>query len=403
MPFIKISGLTTATAVSATNQFEINQNGASRSATVEQVATYTRGTALDTVVLAAGSAGAPALIPTGDTNTGIFFPTADTIAFSEGGVESMRIDSSARVGINTASPTAPLDVNGTVAITGTGRRITADFSNATPANRLAIQTNVANSNTNVPLLPNGTGTASSLQAYNSSDIANAGNFVLSISTAEARLSSGITGTGSYQPMTVYTGGSERMRIDTSGNVGIGNPSPTGKLDLYTNAATPVTINTGNSVNIWATGVDSSGNYSFYSNGVYNIIFSNSALERMRIDTNGNVGIGTSSPVNKLQVVGSFGRGAPVTKTGNFTLADTENWIICNGAGSITVTFPAASSWTGREVMIKTIAAQTVVSNASNVVPINSATAGTAILPATAGAWSTLVSNGTNWVIMQRGT
>jgi hypothetical protein len=128
--------------------------------------------------------------------------------------------------------------------------------------------------------------------------------------------------------------------------------------------------------------------------------SNTPTERMRITNAGNVGIGTSAPVNRLQVNGSFGRGAPVTKTGNFTLADNENWIICNGAGSITVTFPAASSWTGREVMIKTIAAQTVVSASSNVVPLAGGAAGTAILAASAGAWATLVSDGTNWIIMQ---
>jgi hypothetical protein len=51
-------------------------------------------------------------------------------------------------------------------------------------------------------------------------------------------------------------------------------------------------------------------------------------------------------------------------------------------------------------MIKTIAAFTVVSASSNVVPINTASAGTAILAATAGKWATLVSNGTNWVVMQ---
>jgi hypothetical protein len=45
----------------------------------------------------AGSAGAPAIYPTGDSNTGIFFPAADTIAFAEGGVEGMRIDSAGRV------------------------------------------------------------------------------------------------------------------------------------------------------------------------------------------------------------------------------------------------------------------------------------------------------------------
>jgi hypothetical protein len=47
----------------------------------------------------AGTAAAPAITTTGDTNTGMFFPAADTIAFAEGGAESMRIDSSGNVGI----------------------------------------------------------------------------------------------------------------------------------------------------------------------------------------------------------------------------------------------------------------------------------------------------------------
>lgn len=56
-----------------------------------------------------GSAATPAIRGT-DTNTGIFFPAADTIAFSEGGVESMRIDSSGNVGIGTSSPGTRLHV-----------------------------------------------------------------------------------------------------------------------------------------------------------------------------------------------------------------------------------------------------------------------------------------------------
>jgi hypothetical protein len=47
-----------------------------------------------TVQFAAGSASTPSITFTGDTNTGIFSPAADTIAFAEGGTESMRIDSS---------------------------------------------------------------------------------------------------------------------------------------------------------------------------------------------------------------------------------------------------------------------------------------------------------------------
>ena len=94
------------------------------------------------------------------------------------------------------------------------------------------------------------------------------------------------------------------------------------------------------------------------------------------------------------------RGAPATlKTAAFTVADNETHIICNGGASITVTLPSASLWAGREIYIKTIAAFTVVSASSNVKPIGSNTAGTAILAASAGAWALLVSDGTNWVVM----
>jgi hypothetical protein len=64
-----------------------------------------------------GSAATPAIRGT-DANTGIFFPAADTIAFSKGGVESMRITSAGDVGIGTASPAYKLDVSGTGRVTG---------------------------------------------------------------------------------------------------------------------------------------------------------------------------------------------------------------------------------------------------------------------------------------------
>ena len=68
------------------------------------------------VVVSAGSTSAPSISPTGDSNTGIFFPSADTIAIAEGGVEALRINSSGNLGIGTTNPTTTLQVNGTTKV-----------------------------------------------------------------------------------------------------------------------------------------------------------------------------------------------------------------------------------------------------------------------------------------------
>lgn len=93
--------------------------------------------------------------------------------------------------------------------------------------------------------------------------------------------------------------------------------------------------------------------------------------------------------------------APVTATSNYTVATTDTWIINNKTGSsLTVTLPAAASYTGRELTIQNYQAQTVISASSNVVYIGGGAAGTAILAASVGDSATLVSDGTNWVMMQ---
>lgn len=93
--------------------------------------------------------------------------------------------------------------------------------------------------------------------------------------------------------------------------------------------------------------------------------------------------------------------APVTKTADFTVAAGETWIINNKSGSTcTVTLPSASTSTGRTLTFQNYQAQLLVSASSNVVPLGGGAAGTAILDAVVGNWATMVSDGTNWVIMQ---
>jgi len=136
---------------------------------------------------------------------------------------------------------------GNLNFTGTGNRIIGDFDNATIASRVAFQTSTVNGNTSVAAIPNGTGTVSNLRAYNNSNIANSSFNTLSVEgTTDARFTSGIVGTGTYLPMTFYTGGSEQVRIDTAGNLGLGvTPSAwaSGVRAFQNGAGALYTINT----------------------------------------------------------------------------------------------------------------------------------------------------------------
>ena len=82
------------------------------------------------------------------------------------------------------------------------------------------------------------------------------------------------------------------------------------------------------------------------------------------------------------------------------------WVLGNGLrmplARTVVTLPAATDWPGRALHFKNTQAQALDSISSNVVPITGGAAGTGILGATSGAWATVVSDGTNWVIMAAG-
>ena len=109
------------------------------------------------------------------------------------------------------------------------------------------------------------------------------------------------------------GGTERMRIDSSGNVGIGTSSPSNTLTVNSGTSNVVAKfissdadaqihfednSTTDTVAIGATG----NNLEYRSDlGVHLFRAGNSAVERMRITNSGNVGIGTSSPEVKFHI------------------------------------------------------------------------------------------------------
>jgi len=106
-------------------------------ATTANTGAFTTLSATGVTTVQAGTNSAPAITTSGDTNTGIFFPAADTIAFTEGGVESMRITSTGTVAIGTTTtPAAKLWVeSGRVGLSNTyklgwhSNPAATDFSN----------------------------------------------------------------------------------------------------------------------------------------------------------------------------------------------------------------------------------------------------------------------------------
>jgi len=235
-------GTTTSTAATITTL--------TAGTTTSTAATITTGTiptlvATTLVTTGTGTAAAPAIVPTGDTNTGIFFPAADTVAFAEGGTEAMRIDSSGNVGIGTASPNSRLVV-----------------TSGTSPNRSQIIIGSAGLSENF---------------YDSN-------------THYFRDGS--------QPA------SERMRIDSSGNVGIGNTSPTGKLDVvggrsFFSAASEQYavaaryVSTGGPVYFGAASASATPDA---------VISAAGGATLMTLQNGGNVGIGTTTPSATLHSV-----------------------------------------------------------------------------------------------------
>jgi len=255
IPNTDISGLGTMSTQAASNVAITGGsiNGTTVGATTAAAGKFTTLEATGVTTVQAGTVSAPAITTSGDTNTGIYFPAADTIAFTEGGTESMRIDSSGN-----------LVVGGTQAL-------------ATSANRGNITIN---------------GSSTSILSFGSSNVLKA--YIYSDGT-NFDINNQAVGYMSFQ-----TSGTERMRITSAGNVGIGTSSP-----FSSGSYRSLTIqgaNTSNGGLVQLQNSDSSCQaYWFVTSSLSEFkTVTNHALalgtnntERMRIDTSGNLGLGVT--------------------------------------------------------------------------------------------------------------
>ena len=164
--------------------------------------------------------------------------------------------------------------------------------------------------------------------------------------------------------TYNSGLNEKMRITSAGNVGIGTTNPTYKLHTYgtnprvfiqdSSTGFPILQLNNNSGNFYMS-IDNSGGSAFgsaygrylYSEGAYPMIFVTNGAEQIRITSGGNVGIGTTSPGQKLQIEGSLlvNAGTSATAYRDIMLGGIGGWVTGESHGIDTVYNTASSPTT----------------------------------------------------------
>jgi trimeric autotransporter adhesin len=272
-------------------------------------ATFTSG------VIASGTATNPSLSFVSDPNTGIFSPGADQVAVATNGAGRLFVDASGRVGVGNA-PTSLLDVSST-----------SEFTLGFLARTSSTQTSIGNhpiatfANTSTAS-GNGIGAR-----FNIADTSGTDRVAAQIGAiATAKTASSVTADIYFAP-----GANERLRITSAGLVGIGSTAPGAQLQVNspspsrsysssvldfsnihlqgsstaatTSALTFTSSGSGGAAIGFSRGAGLDTEISFWTNSAAGS--ANTATERMRITSTGNVGIGTTAPATLLHANGTI--------------------------------------------------------------------------------------------------